>query len=234
MKVALAGKTLGVIGGMGPAATFDFCARFTAAVPAQRDQDHPRLLVDSDPLIPDRNAALRSEGPSPDLRLASIARRLVGSGAVRLVMPCNTAHAFKAGIEAVVPGRLVDMIAATTKAAIPLARSKVGILAADGCLAASLYQDALREGGLEAVMLAPKDQRAFMALLYEIKANGPKAEHGPRMQRLTRYLADLGADTVIAGCTEVPLVLGPEASALPMVSSTDALVGAALQALLEA
>ena len=54
------------------------------------------------------------------------------------------------------------------------------------------------------------------------------------MQRLTRYLADLGADTVIAGCTEVPLVLGPEASALPMVSSTDALVGAALQALLEA
>jgi aspartate racemase len=230
MRASLAGKTLGVIGGMGPAATFDFCARFTAAAPAQCDQD----LVDSDPLIPDRNAALRGDGRSPELHLAAIARRLVESGAVCLAMPCNTAHAFKAGIEAAAPGRLVDMIAATMKQVIPIARSRVGLLAADGCLQAALYQTALHEAGLETVLLNAKAQSAFMALLYEIKAEGPQAAHIPRMQWLAQSLSDQGADTLIAGCTEVPLVLSPEATPLPMVSSTNALVRAALQALLVA
>jgi aspartate racemase len=234
VTAALAARTLGVIGGMGPAATFDFCTRFTAAVPAFKDQDHPRLLVDSDPLVPDRNAALRGEGPSPGPHLAAIARRLVEAGADCLVMPCNTAHAFKAGIEAVAPGRLVDMVAATTREAALIARSRVGVLAADGCVAASLYQDSLRGAGLDPVLLEPEDQRAFMTLLYEIKAQGPQAGHGPRMQQLAQVLADLGADTLIAGCTEVPLVLGPDAAARPMVSSTDALVRAALEALLQA
>lgn len=233
MTAALAGKTLGVIGGMGPAATFDFCQRFTAAVPAQRDQDHPRLLVDCDPQIPDRNAALRGEGPSPDLRLAAIARRLIRSGANRVVMPCNTAHAFRAGIDAVVPGRLIDMIGATVQETLVVARSRVGILAADGCLAAALYQQALRGLGLEPVLLPSDAQEDFMKTLYAIKANGPHAEHSILMQRLAEMLADLGADALIAGCTEVPLVLSPEAAPLPLVSSTDALVRASVKALQE-
>ena len=51
-------KTVGVLGGMGPAATIDFFARIVAATPAARDQDHLHLIIDNNPQVPDRNAAI--------------------------------------------------------------------------------------------------------------------------------------------------------------------------------
>ena len=48
-------KILGVIGGMGPAATVAFLERVQALTPAQGDADHIRVLMDLNPQVPDRN-----------------------------------------------------------------------------------------------------------------------------------------------------------------------------------
>ena len=87
-------RPVGVIGGMGPAATVHFMGRVLALNPARSDQDHVRLIVDNNGAVPDRNAAIRGEGPSPGPVLAAMARGLQAAGARVLVMPCNTAHAF--------------------------------------------------------------------------------------------------------------------------------------------
>jgi len=94
--------TAGVLGGMGPAATVDFMAKVYAADPATVEQDRVRLIVDCDPGVLDRNAAVRGEGPSPGPSLAAMAKGLVGAGADFLVIACNTAHAWTAEIEAAV------------------------------------------------------------------------------------------------------------------------------------
>src|SRR5262245_16312339 len=95
-------KTIGVIGGMGPAATADLFAKLLAATPAERDQDHLRVLIDNNPHLPDRNAAIAGRGPSPGPHLAESARGLERAGADFLIMACNTAHAFVADIEAAI------------------------------------------------------------------------------------------------------------------------------------
>ena len=61
----MSGRTVGVIGGMGPAATVHFMARMLALTPARSDQDHVRLIVDNNGNVPDRNAAVRGKGASP-------------------------------------------------------------------------------------------------------------------------------------------------------------------------
>ena len=86
-------KTVGIIGGMGPAATIDFVQRLRRLTPARVDQDHLRLLIDDNPTLPNRNAALAGLGPSPGLQIAGMARGLERAGADFIVMPCNTAHA---------------------------------------------------------------------------------------------------------------------------------------------
>lgn len=63
-------RIAGVIGGMGPAATIDFMRKVLAFSQAARgpgtaEQDDVRLLVDSNPAVPDRNAAVAGTGPSP-------------------------------------------------------------------------------------------------------------------------------------------------------------------------
>ncbi len=51
-------KIPGVLGGMGPEATIDFMSRLLQMNPAATDQDHLRLLIDHNPHVPDRYAAI--------------------------------------------------------------------------------------------------------------------------------------------------------------------------------
>lgn len=218
---------IGILGGMGPAATVDFMARLLAATPAQRDEDHFRLLVDCNPHVPNRNRAQAGEGASPGPVLAAMARGLERQGATLLAMPCNAAHAYAADIRGAVSIPFVSMIEETGRA---LARrhpeaERVGLLAVDGTLAAGLYQPHLRGP----VLLAPEDQARFMALVYRIKGGDTGAAARREMAAFAATLVAAGAEVVIAGCTEVPLVLDPEDVAVPLLATTDILVDAVIE-----
>ncbi|MBS0385049.1 MAG: amino acid racemase [Proteobacteria bacterium] len=217
-------KTIGVIGGMGPAATVDFFAKLLEATPAERDQDHLRVLIDCNPRVPDRNAAIAGRGPSPGPQLADAARGLERAGADVLVIACNTAHAFAADIQAAVDIPLLSMIEATADAALAGNRSRVGVLAADGCRRAGLYQRAFAERDVEALFLNDAAQQDFMQLIYRIKAGDIGDASRRAMERLAISLNARGAQAVIAACTEAPLVLNADTLATPVISSTDALV----------
>ena len=219
-------RTVGVIGGMGPAATVDFLAKLIAATPAERDQDHLRVLVDSNPKLPNRNAAIAGTGPSPGPALAAMARGLERSGAEMLVMACNTAHAFAGEIAAAVSVPFLGMIdAAADVAAIRApAGGGVGLLAADGCLDANLYQDALAARGLAPVVLDRAGRDRFMTAVYRIKAGDLSTEVRTEMKALAAALVAAGADVLLAACTEVPLALGAADADRPLVDSTEALV----------
>ncbi|MBI1339901.1 amino acid racemase [bacterium] len=220
--------TIGVIGGMGPAATFDFCARLTALAPAARDQDHPRILVDCDPSIPDRNAAARGDGPQPGPVLAAKAADLQAAGAELIVMPCNAAHAYARDIQAAISIPFLDMIDATVRAARSGGARKIGVLAADGARQARLYETALTRSSAAPVLLSTEDQAAFMAVVYAIKSGDIGPAVRASMQSSARTLLASGAETIVSGCTEVPLALSESDISAPLISCTDELARATL------
>jgi aspartate racemase len=220
-------RTIGVLGGMGPAATIDFLSKLLSATPAQRDQDHLRVLVDSNPMLPDRNAAIAGLGPSPGPELARMAESLERSGAEAVVMACNTAHYFQAEIEAALSVPFLSMIEATADAVLarsPSAR-QVGLLAAAGCIDAGLYQRAFAARGVETLVV---DRSGFMAVLARIKAGDTGGGSRVAMRSLALALVEQGADALAAACTEVPLVLSQPDVPVPLTDSTAALVGRAL------
>ena len=219
-------KTLGGLGGMGPAATLDFLAKLQAATPAKREQDHLRVLVDINPKVPDRNLSDSDPGPV----LAAMAAGLRDAGAQALAIACNTAHAYAAEVRASgLP--LVDMLEAAGEAAKAAGAARVGVLGTG--LALGLYRDRLSHQGLEVITLDDHEQVEFMALLYRIKLGdlGPDARE--TMTALARRLIGKGAQAVIAGCTEVPLVLSAEDLAVTLIDATEALARACVAACLE-
>lgn len=220
----------GVLGGMGPAATVHFMARVQALSGALRDQDHVRLIVDLNPRVPDRNAASAGKGDSPESVLAAMTEGLERAGAEFIVMPCNAAHAHAAAIKAATRLPFFSIIEETANEVSRLGATTAGILAAGACLEASLYQDALIARGIEPVVPHAAAQDAFMALLYRIKAGDLDAEVGAGMRALADALIEAGAEAVIAGCTEIPLVLGADDIAVPLIDSTDALARATIAA----
>lgn len=67
---------LGIIGGVGPAATVDFMRKIIRNTDAQRDQDHLKMMIEHDPKIPDRTANLTGDGEDPTVALYAACKRL--------------------------------------------------------------------------------------------------------------------------------------------------------------
>ncbi len=103
-------------------------------------------------------------------------------------MACNTAHAFAADIEAAVSIPLISMIEATADAAVAGRPLRVGVLAADGCRRAGLYQRAFAERDVEALFLNDDAQGDFMQLIYRIKAGDVGDATSRAMERLAGNL----------------------------------------------
>ncbi len=193
---------LGVLGGMGPAATLDFLTKLQAFTPAKGDQDHIRVLMDLNPKVPDRNLL----GSAAGAVLAEMAGALAGAGAEVLAMPCNTAHAHADLIQRASGLPLIDLIETGASAARDLGARRVGVIGTKGAL--RLYREYLAAQAMGLVSLDAERQEEFMATIYKIKGG----DLGPAVQReMIGYAADLvaaGAEAVIAGCTEAPLVMG--------------------------
>jgi aspartate racemase len=217
-------RTVGVIGGLGPAATLDFFDRILKRTKAVRDQDHLRLIIDNNTKVPDRNAASRGEGPSPGSVIAASARGLQDAGAEFVVMACNAAHAYEEEIRAALAVPFISMIEETIRAVADMGAKRAGVLAADPCLRADLYQSGLRRAGVEPLLLAEESQRTFMELIYRIKSGDTGDAVRRSMATLAKKLEARGADVILAGCTEVPIVLAADDIDGELVTSTEVLV----------
>lgn len=215
-------KTLGVIGGMGPVATVAFLERLQALTPATRDEDHIRVLADIHPRIPNRHTEPEAAGEE----IGRIAARLAAMGAEVLAMPCNTAHAHADRIRAAgVP--FIDMIAETVNSVADAGGRRVGVLATPG--GEALYVAALTAAGMTPVVLEGQDRAAFMSAIFGVK--GGEAERSrAEMIRLARALETAGADHLIGGCTEVPLLLKADDVGAPLTDSAEVLAAACVAA----
>jgi len=83
---------IGVVGGVGPAATVDFMEKIISNTPAKRDQDHLKLVVEHNPKIPDRTNNLIADGADPTVAIYAACKRLENDHADMIAIPCNTAH----------------------------------------------------------------------------------------------------------------------------------------------
>lgn len=199
--------TLGVIGGMGPAATVDFMRRIVEATPARRDQDHLHVIVDSDPSVPDRTAAILREGPDPSPWLATMARRLELAGADMLVMPCNSAHGFAGAILSAVDIPLLDWPAVVADRAIAQGATKIGLLATDGTLASGIYRSAFATPGCAVIEPSAEAQKGVMSIITAIKAGAQKnSEARQQVRRVSTSLVRQGADLLLLACTELSVL----------------------------
>ena len=224
-RVTVPKKTVGILGGMGPAATIEFFRRLVAATPAAVDQAHLRILIDNNPHVPDRSAAIFGRGEDPRPALADMARRLEAWGADFLTLPCNTGHAFQNAIRNAVSIPFIDMIEETVRT---LSASRVGLLATTGTVHTKLYAAACERHGVELVVPEADDQDLVMDIIHRVKAGGSGASVREYAARVVERLARRGAEAAIAGCTEISLISG-DGMPLPWIDALDCLVQASVR-----
>jgi aspartate racemase len=207
---------LGIIGGVGPAATVDFMDKIIRNTAAGRDQDHIKLIVEHNPKIPDRTANLIGEGEDPTLAIYSACKRLEANDAALIAIPCNTAHAYVARIQPHLSIPIVNMLCETV-AHIGHHHGGprvVGLLATSGTIVSGVYHEAARNGEFELIVPDEAHQELVMAAIYGkfgVKAGYLSGRCREDLLAALRHLVLRGASVVILGCTELPLLLRQQA-----------------------
>lgn len=215
----------GVLGGMGPDATVDFLAKVIELTPAHCDQEHIRMLVDHNPKVPSRQNLSDADAETVREMLASMAVRLEAGGADFLVLVCNTAHGWLDRARRRVSIPFISIIGETVRVIgerFPDAR-RVGILATPACLDQGLYQDALEKEGLMPMPVDRESRGELMDLIDRIKAGDQGPEVAAGIAAIAATLTEKSADVIVAGCTEIPLVLRQDQLTVPLLNSTDEL-----------
>ncbi len=218
---------IGVLGGMGPLATVDFFNKVLAATPAKGDADHIPLLIQSDPRIAPRPAAILNGGRSPLPELLAARDRLIAAGATALAMPCNTAHFWYADL---VKGCSVPFLSIVDASVSELALrasagAPIGIIATRATLAAQIFDAPMARAGY--ALMLPDDAMLDTLLLpgIELVKAGNAVGGGRLIEQAVQGLLTRGARAVILACTETPLALDALQSPLrgQCVDSTAAL-----------
>jgi len=230
--VEIEARVIGVLGGMGPAATADFYQKLIQATPAKTDQDHLKVLIYSNPHIPDRTAAIRGEGPDPLPALVASAEALIRAGADFLTIPCVTAHHFFEGLQAAVSVPILHLIRETV-AALGVEHPALrcfGLLATSGTLQSRMFEAKFQPQGLTILTCEPSVQDTrVMEAIYAVKKG--ESLDGPRhlVREAATHLLDRGAEAIIAGCTEIPLILREGDLPVPVIDPTWNLARAAVR-----
>ena len=228
-------RIIGVLGGMGPEATLDLFQKIIKNTKAVKDQDHLRVIIDSNPKIPDRTPAILGSGENPLPLMIETARNLESAGAHFIVMPCVSAHYFieelREGITIPVIS-IIEEVAGEVERRLPAIR-QVGLIATTGTIRAGLFQDRLRETGVEVLVPTPEDQENLvMSAIYGesgIKAGFTSLENKGNILKASNALIEKGAQGIIGGCTEVPLVVQQSDMEVPFFDSLNILALAAIR-----
>ncbi|MDD3219338.1 MAG: amino acid racemase [Lachnospiraceae bacterium] len=225
-------KTIGIIGGMGPAATCDLMKKIIRHTNSPDDQHHLHICVDSNTNIPDRTAAIIHHGKSPVPELVKSAIRLQSLGADILVMPCNTAHYFYQDIVSYLDVPLIHMPDETSAYLKKNQITRVGVLATDGTIQSKVYDKSLKQYAIEPVYPTDKHQEIVMSLIYDYVKKGIVSKEDLPDKEIRDILADLrnqGAQKIILACTELPIAFKSLGISQNQIDPTDILAQAAIQ-----
>ncbi|MGB3512073.1 MAG: amino acid racemase [Microcoleaceae cyanobacterium] len=210
----------GIIGGLGPLAHIEFERRliaFNVERGATGDRDHPVWILINATDIPDRTQSLLGNAPNCSPLLTKYGKMLEMAGADFLVVTCNTAHGFYQAVQSQlnIPWiHLMNVTAEFIQSNYPQS-CRIGVLATTGTLQAKLYHKSLSALGLT-VIAPPLDsplQQDIMNAIYHpvwgVKATGIEILPQPIsiLDNAMTWLEKQGTELVIAGCTEISVVL---------------------------
>ncbi|MFC1724811.1 aspartate/glutamate racemase family protein [candidate division KSB1 bacterium] len=223
-------RIIGVIGGMGPMATDMFFRHLINLIDANKDQDHPRIIIYSNPKIPDRTEFILGSGIDPCPELIKTAKELEKLNVDIITISCNTAHYFFDILQENISTKIINMIRETFEyCRINFPGLKGGLLSTSGTYKSGIYEKYFSD---HLIKVDPEVyEKVIMEAIYGktgIKS-GNYLDSKKLLINASNILIDKGAEYIIAGCTEVPVVLEDKDITVPLIDPMRILAKKALE-----
>lgn len=215
-------KTLGLIGGTTWPSTVDYY-KYLNQLTAERTggEMYSRLILYSVNFVEFKALADASDWEGIAARLSDLARKLENAGADGLVLCANTTHIVAEKVQQSVSIPLLNIVDAVAAEIKSRGIEKVALLGTRFTMENNFYQNKLLTYDIETIVPAHEERNfihdsIFEELVHEIF----KDETKRRYLELMDDLSERGANGIILGCTEIPLLIKQADSKIPLFDST--------------
>jgi aspartate racemase len=223
-------KRLGILGGMGPAASAEFITRLIQQTSASCDQEHIPFVLWNEPRTPDRSTSMRdgNDYPLPYLKEGILSLKSVGCDYI--VIPCNSAHYWydEMNTLGILILHIVDSVVDELKN-LDISNQTIGVLGTQGTIEYGIYQQRLEKQGWKCIVPDQHEMDYFVQpAIHFIKA-GNMVEANLLLVKVIDSLISREAKAVVLGCTELPLAVRElKQNGIPLINSIDSLVKKAI------
>ncbi len=216
-------KTIGLIGGISWESTAEYYRLINQAVRERLGGLHSAKLVafsvDFEPV-----AEAQHRGDWDEVARVMIdAGRLIERAGAELALICaNTIHKVYDRLAEALEIPLIHIADATGREIVRASVSRVGLIGTRFTMEDDFYAGRLeRRFGLETIVPQPADRELVHRVIYDELCRGViRDESRESYARIIGRLVEAGAEAVILGCTEIPLLIGPEDSPVPLFDTT--------------
>jgi aspartate racemase len=217
-------RTLGLLGGMSWESTTAYYQQLNRLARDQLGGQHSaRLLLWSFDFAPLSTLMAEDRWDEVGDRLAEAARRLESAGAQAVIICSNTTHLTAPAVQAAIGVPLLHVVDAAAAAVLAGGGRRPLLLATRFTMEKAFYRDHLKALGLDPVIPPLEDRTRLHAIIFDELILG-RFEPASRAQVIAiakRAVAEAGADSVILGCTEFGLLVGPEDFPVPVFDTTE-------------
>jgi len=182
---------------------------------------HPRIVLSAVPMGLSMPGWEHDDHAAVGRFLAEGVKRVADAGADFFICPDNTAHIVLERIVEDLPIPGIHIAQVVCSEILSYGWKRVGLLGTSWTMTGPVYERALAERGLERLIPGEAMRARLNAAIFDELCQGIFAEETTGV--FIRAIADLkaaGAECVILGCTEIPLIITAENSPLPTIDST--------------
>lgn len=187
-------------------ATVYYLELITRMTDAVKDQEHPRVILASLPDTPDRTKyILKQSADDPLPVLTEAALGLQKMGAQLLSIPCITAHYFYDDLSRQLDIPLLHLPRSVAQDVAAKGIRRVGLLATSGTIQSQVLEREFEAVGIEVLVPDAARQDQVMQIIYEQLKKGAPIQW-ESFYDIAVSLQKRGAEKLILGCTELPLL----------------------------
>jgi aspartate racemase len=215
-------KKIGILGGMSPESTVEYYQYITHSYTDRfGDYGYPEVIIYSVSFQPYVDWPLQDRWDLVAQGLSEAAQKLEAAGADFVVIATNTMHLVFDQVQASVSVPMLSLLDAVGEAILARGMNTVGLLGTKFAMEKGFYQDALARKGITILVPDEKDREYVNTVIYdELVAGQIRDESRDGFVAIIKRLAERGAEGVILGCTEIPLLVSEGDAGLPLFDTT--------------
>ena len=228
-------KRIGILGGMSPESTVAYYEHITRTYTERfGDYGYPEVLIYSVSFQPYVDWPNQDRWDLVADGLSQAAQKLVAAGADVILIATNTMHLVFDEVQARVEVPMLSLLDATAEAIQGRGLNTVGLLGTRFTMEKSFYQDALARNGIS-ILVPDADDRAYVnGVIYdELVAGQIRDESRAGYLAIIGKLVEQGAQGIVLGCTEIPLLVDEASAGIPLFDTTQIHAEAALNYAIE-